>query len=87
MKRKTRKVACSRAAAAEPSNGLADGTAAPFQRYTKANLDRLIADVELTIRDLPVWKNLVKRVGLRAARKILRQGYLISQLTDGDPHN
>jgi hypothetical protein len=58
-----------------------------FQLYSQPNLDKLVADVELTIRDLPVWKDLVVRVGLREARKILRQGYLLRLFTDGNPQN
>lgn len=72
---------------AEPPDGLADEPGDSYQRYSKATLDKLVADVELTIRDLPVWKDLVQRVGLREARKILRQGYLLRLFTDGNPQN
>lgn len=49
--------------------------------------DDLSANVEKGIRDLPVWKDLVARVGLKEARQILRRGVLINRLTDGNPQN
>ena len=49
--------------------------------------DDLAVDIEKGIRDLPVWKDLVARVGLKEARKILRQGMLINRITDGNPGN
>lgn len=58
-----------------------------IELFSDENLDRLVADMELTLRDLPAWKNLVKRVGLRAARNILRRNYLIRLLTNGSPRN
>jgi len=60
---------------------------APFQRFSKANLDELAADMETGIRDLPVWREWVQRFGLAAARKFLRRGLVINQLTDGNPRN
>jgi hypothetical protein len=45
------------------------------------------ADVETGIEDLPVWKEYVQRFGLEEARKILRRGLLINQITDGNPQN
>jgi len=36
---------------------------------------------------LPVWKDLVARVGLNEARKILGGGVLINRITDGNPQN
>jgi hypothetical protein len=45
------------------------------------------ADVETGIEDLPVWKKYVQRFGLEEARKILRRGLLINQITDGNPQN
>jgi hypothetical protein len=50
-------------------------------------VNRLAADLELGIRDLPVWKDLVQRVGLTEARNILRQGLTLRLLTDGSPEN
>lgn len=45
------------------------------------------ASVELAICDLPVWKALVARVGLREARRILRRGVFVNRITDGSPRN
>jgi len=45
------------------------------------------ANVEIGIEDLPVWKEYVQRFGLAEARKILRRGLLINQITDGNPQN
>ena len=45
------------------------------------------ANVEIGIEDLPVWKEYVQRFGLEEARKILRRGLLINQLTGGNPRN
>ena len=44
-------------------------------------------NVEIGIEDLPVWKGYVQRFGLEEARKILRRGLLINQITDGNPQN
>jgi hypothetical protein len=62
-------------------------TSAPCQRFSKANLDELAADMERGIQDLPVWKEWVQRFGLAVARKFLRRGLVINQLTDGNPDN
>ena len=43
--------------------------------------------MEKGIRDLPVWKYLVARMGFKEARKILRQGMLMNAITDGNPGN
>ena len=58
-----------------------------YRRYTKASLDDLAANIERGIRDLPVWKDNVRRLGLRAARAILRRGLVINQITDGNLRN
>jgi hypothetical protein len=50
-------------------------------------LDDLAADIEQGIRDLPVWKDYVRRFGWKAAREILRRGLVINQITDGNPGN
>jgi hypothetical protein len=47
----------------------------------------LVANMEKGIRDLPVWKDLVARVGIKEARAILRRGLVINQITDGNPKN
>ena len=62
-------------------------TPVPFTRYSQANLDRLARNLEQGIRDLPVWKDLVARVGLQAARKRLRQGMFMNMITDGNLGN
>lgn len=49
--------------------------------------DDLPANVEKGICDLPVWKNLVARVGLQEARKILRCGLLAGRLPKSNPDN
>jgi hypothetical protein len=43
--------------------------------------------MERGIQDLPVWKEWVQRFGLAVARKFLRRGLVINQLTDGNPDN
>ena len=73
VKRKTRKVAGSRPDAAEPC--------------AQARREEMAANVEIGIEDLPVWKEYVQRFGLEEARKILRRGLLINQLTGGNPRN
>ena len=73
VKRKNRKVAGSRPDAVKPF--------APAQR------EETSANVETGIEDLPVWKEYVQRFGLEEARKILRRGLLINQITDGNPRN
>ncbi|HZI34020.1 MAG TPA: hypothetical protein VFF11_16895 [Candidatus Binatia bacterium] len=62
----------------------ADATIKPFS--ADYFLDVAI-NVEKAICDLPVWKDLVARVGLQKARKILRRGVFIDQITDGSPRN
>ena len=73
VKRKNRIVAGSRPDAAKPS--------------AQAQREEMAANVEIGIEDLPVWKEYVQRFGLEEARKILRRGLLINQLTGGNPRN
>jgi len=73
VKRITRKVAGSSPDAAKPS--------------AQAQREEMSANVEIGIEDLPVWKEYVQRFGLAEARKILRRGLLINQITDGNPQN
>ena len=54
---------------------------------TELDIDEVATNLERGIRDLPVWKDLVARAGLKEARKILRQGMLINRITDGSPRN
>jgi hypothetical protein len=49
--------------------------------------DDLVANMEKGIRDLPVWQDLVARVGLKEARQILRRGLIVQRITDGNPGN
>ena len=87
MKRRIRRLTHRLPAQAEPQAGEEMDASDSSQLFSDQNLDRLAADMELALRDLPVWKNLVKRVGLPAARKILRRNYLIRFLTNGSPRN
>ena len=61
--------------------------AQPFHKFSHENLTEMAANIEKGIRDLPVWKDLVMRVGLKEARKLLRQGMFINCVTDGNPKN
>jgi len=72
--------------------GEEDLTLDPLEEEAELDIDELDQDdlatnLERGIRDLPVWKDLVARVGLKEARKILRQGMLINRITDGNPKN
>jgi hypothetical protein len=71
--------------------GEADLTVDPLEEAAvdidELDQDDLATNLERGIRDLPVWKDLVARVGLKEARKILRQGMLINRITDGNPEN
>jgi hypothetical protein len=87
VKKKTRKATPSVPAEEESPDWLEDKPFAPYQRYAKASLDDLAADIEQGIRDLPVWKDYVRRFGWKAAREILRRGLVINQITDGNPGN
>lgn len=49
--------------------------------------DDLPANIEKGIRDLPVWQDLVARVGIEEARRILRCGLLAGQLPECNPEN
>ena len=64
-----------------------DESARPLHKFSHAHLDEMAADIEKGLRDLPVWKDLVARMGLKEARKILRQGILMNWITDGNPGN
>jgi hypothetical protein len=56
-------------------------------RFSKANQDQIVAGVEKGIRDLPVWKNMVRQIGLKAARQRLKLGLLGSQMPEGNSEN
>jgi pilus assembly protein TadC len=50
-------------------------------------LDEVAAGTEKSIRDTHAWKDMVRRVGLKEARRILRLGLLASKLPDSTPLN
>jgi pilus assembly protein TadC len=56
-------------------------------RYTREELDEIVAGTEKGIRDTHAWQDMVRRVGLEEARKILKLGLLSSQLPDRNPQN
>jgi hypothetical protein len=89
VKRKPRTFRPSKLSEPEPlgSDCLNDGSAKPFPKFSPEYLDEMAVHMEKGIRDLPVWKDLVARVGLKEARKILRHGMLINWITDGNPTN
>jgi hypothetical protein len=87
VKRKIRKAACALPDKSELPPWLEDKPSVPYQRYTKASLDDLAANIERGIKDLPVWKDYVRRFGLKEARNILRRGLVLNQITDGSPQN
>jgi len=87
MKRKARTATRAVPAEDELPDWLEAKPSVPYQRYTKASLDDLSADLEKGIWDLPVWKDYVRRFGLKEARNILRRGMVINQITDGSPRN
>jgi len=68
-------------------NGLDDTAAKPIQKLSRQYLEKMAVHMEQGIRDLPVWKDLVARVGLKEARQRLRQGMLTNWITDGNPEN
>ncbi len=87
MSEKARKTIRAVPAADEFPDWLEAKPSVPYQRYTKASLDELAADLERGIKDLPVWKDYVRRFGLKEARNILRRGMVLNQITDGSPRN
>jgi hypothetical protein len=50
-------------------------------------LDEVAAGTEKSIRDTHAWKDMVRRMGLKEARRILRLGLLTTQLPDRHPIN
>jgi hypothetical protein len=83
MNHRSRKITRPQSDQTRLTGQLARKPAASANRHSQAYLDFMAENLERGIRDLPVWKNLVKRVGLSEARKILRRGLLIHQITDG----
>jgi len=70
MKRKARKATRPVSAEDESPDWLEAKPSVHYQRYTKASLDELVADLERGIKDLPVWKDYVRRFGLRKTRQL-----------------
>jgi pilus assembly protein TadC len=66
---------------------VANSPAPSRHRYTRDELDEIVAGTEKGIRDTHAWKDMVRRVGLKEARIILRLGLLSSQMPEGNPKN
>jgi hypothetical protein len=69
------------------SEGLNHEPAKLSPKFSSEHPAEMAVQMEKGLRDLPVWKDLVARVGLKEARKILHQGMLVNSLTDGHPKN
>jgi hypothetical protein len=68
------------------------GAEQPLPRKTRAYLtkqwlDEVAAGTEKGIRDTYAWKDAVKRLGLKEARKRLRLSLLANQIADDNPQN
>jgi hypothetical protein len=87
VKKKAPKMLRSRHGESQVPDGHENKPVVPFRPCSKENLDELAADIETGIRDLPVWKDHVRRLGLKRTRQILWRGILIRLLTDGKPQN
>ena len=88
MKKKGRKAAKSMPDGSKLPNMLSDDPpAASRHRYTSEELDEVTAGTEKSIRDTHAWQDMVRRVGLQEARKILKLGILGNQTPDGNPQN
>jgi pilus assembly protein TadC len=61
--------------------------AASKHRQTPEELDEIVAGTEKGISDTHAWKDMVRRVGLKEARRILKLGLLARQLPDRNPKN
>ena len=66
---------------------VANPPATSRHHYTRKELDEIVAGTEKGIRDTHAWKDMVRRVGLKEARIILRFGLLSSQMPEGNPKN
>jgi hypothetical protein len=69
------------------SDCFGDKSTIPAKPYSKQQQEKFAANLEKGIRDLPVWKELVRRVGLKEARKILKLGVMSAQGVSGNPRN
>ena len=68
-------------------DALNDELSKPFHKFSPEYLDEMAVHTEKGIRDMPVWKDLVTRAGVKEARKILRRGMLMNAITGGNPRN
>jgi hypothetical protein len=88
VKQKKRKVTRSIPDKSTPPDWLSDNPlAASKPRQTREELDEIVAGTEKGIRDTHAWKDMVRRVGLKEARRILKLGLLASQLPGSNPQN
>jgi len=55
--------------------------------YSEAQLEAVGSGVEQGICDTVAWQDMVRRVGLKEARRILRLGVLSAQDIPGNPKN
>ena len=69
------------------SQKIAKPPSASKHRYTREELDEIVAGTEKSIRDTHAWQDMMRRVGLREARRILKLGLLSSQLPASNPKN
>lgn len=53
--------------------------------YTREELDEIVAGTVQSIDDTPAWKDMVRRVGRKEARRILKLGLLANQLPASSP--
>ena len=87
MKKKDRKTAKFPSVESTPPDWLGDEPTGPAKPYSKENQTEIAAGVEKGIRDTPAWKDMVRRVGLKEARRILKLGLLANQIADNNPLN
>jgi hypothetical protein len=88
VKKKNRKVAKSMPDESKLPDWLSDHPPVASRHcYTSEELDEVTAGTEKSIRDTHAWQDMVRRVGLKEARRILKLGILSNQLLDGNPQN
>ncbi len=61
--------------------------AASGHRYSREEVDKVTKGTERGIRDTYAWKDMVRRVGLKETRRILKLGLLASKLPERNPQN
>jgi hypothetical protein len=94
MKRKRRKIKDSVSAEEALPDWLSEEDLKPLPPLEEEDVDvneldpdDMSVNIEKGIRDLPVWKDLVSRVGLKEARRILRRGLIVQRNIYGNPKN